>query len=77
MLRTRPERASSVCSEVHGAVKWLQCSKPCCPDVWKALGANAMRTANADRGVLAFYRRRLTSAWQRIPIPIECRERWP
>mmetsp|Transcript_41618 Transcript_41618/g.99111 ORF Transcript_41618/g.99111 Transcript_41618/m.99111 type:complete len:845 (+) Transcript_41618:33-2567(+) len=22
--------------EVHGAVKWLQCSKPCCPDVWKA-----------------------------------------
>ena len=25
-----------MCSEVHGAVKWLQCSKPCCPDVWKA-----------------------------------------
>ncbi|CAE8584514.1 unnamed protein product, partial [Polarella glacialis] len=22
--------------EVHGAVRWLQCSKPCCPDVWKA-----------------------------------------
>lgn len=22
--------------EVHGAVKWLQCSKPCAPDVWKA-----------------------------------------
>lgn len=22
--------------EVHGAVKWIQCSKPCSPDVWKA-----------------------------------------
>lgn len=22
--------------EVHGAVRWLQCSKPCCPDVWRA-----------------------------------------
>ena len=22
--------------QVHGAVRWLQCSKPCCPDVWKA-----------------------------------------
>lgn len=22
--------------EVHGAVRWLQCSSPCCPDVWKA-----------------------------------------
>mmetsp|Transcript_112716 Transcript_112716/g.291267 ORF Transcript_112716/g.291267 Transcript_112716/m.291267 type:complete len:1123 (+) Transcript_112716:151-3519(+) len=33
--------------EVHGAVKWLQCSKPCCPDVWKApkeLGLTALPT---------------------------------
>jgi len=22
--------------EVHGAVRWLQCSEPCCPDVWQA-----------------------------------------
>lgn len=22
--------------EIHGAVKWLQCSKPCCADVWRA-----------------------------------------
>jgi len=22
--------------EVHGAVRWLQCSKPCCPDVWRS-----------------------------------------
>lgn len=22
--------------EVHGAVKWLQCSRPCSPDVWEA-----------------------------------------
>mmetsp|Transcript_1069 Transcript_1069/g.4420 ORF Transcript_1069/g.4420 Transcript_1069/m.4420 type:complete len:1047 (+) Transcript_1069:230-3370(+) len=33
--------------EVHGAVRWLQCSKPCCPDVWKApkdLGLTALPT---------------------------------
>lgn len=22
--------------EVHGAVRWLQCAEPCCPDVWRA-----------------------------------------
>mmetsp|Transcript_57621 Transcript_57621/g.166827 ORF Transcript_57621/g.166827 Transcript_57621/m.166827 type:complete len:1106 (-) Transcript_57621:140-3457(-) len=28
--------ASDRILEVHGAVKWLQCSVPCCSDVWRA-----------------------------------------
>jgi len=41
--------------EVHGAVRWLQCSKPCCPDVWKApkdLGLVEDEVTHRVRGIL-------------------------
>lgn len=41
--------------EVHGAVRWLQCSKPCCPDVWKApndLGLTEDATSHRVAGVM-------------------------
>lgn len=42
--------------EVHGAVRWLQCSKPCCADVWKApaqgLGLVEDKDTHRVRGVL-------------------------
>lgn len=41
--------------EVHGAVRWLQCSKLCCPDVWKAsndLGLTEDEQTHRVHGVL-------------------------
>lgn len=41
--------------EVHGAVRWLQCSKPCSPDVWKApkdLGLVEDEVTHRVRGIL-------------------------
>jgi len=41
--------------EVHGAVRWLQCSRPCCPDVWRApkdLGLTEDSETHRVRGVL-------------------------
>eukprot|EP00435_Cladocopium_sp_Y103_P074495 s90_g49.t1 len=37
--------------EVHGAVRWLQCSKPCCPDVWKAPNDLALTESPATHRV--------------------------
>lgn len=41
--------------EVHGAVRWLQCSVPCCPDVWRAprdLGLSEDEATHRARGAL-------------------------
>ena len=49
--------------EVHGAVRWLQCSKPCCPDVWKAGEADLWRDVFGTWGDLKLSETKVLNYW--------------